>query len=138
MKPALLDTGVVVAMLDRSEAYHARCVSALDDLGGPLVTCEAVIVESCFLLRRLPGAIGRVLENVERGIFQIPFQISRSAHGVRNLMNKYRDRPIGFADACLIQLADDLDTGDILTLDGDFRTYRWRKTRPFHLLVELS
>jgi len=38
-----------------------------------------VIAESCYLLRGLPGAVDAVLENVERGIFQIPFQLSRSA-----------------------------------------------------------
>jgi len=138
LKPALLDTGVIVGLLDRSEVYHARCIRAFEEWSGPLVTCEAVIVESCYLLRRLPGAFDTVLENVERGIFRIPFQISLSAHVVRDLMKKYRDWPIGFADACLIQLADDLDTGDILTLDRDFESYRWRRTRLFHLLMELD
>lgn len=50
-------------------------------------------------------------------------------------MQKYRDLPISFADACLIQMADELDTGDILTLDSDFEHYRWRKTRHFNLLI---
>ncbi len=135
MKPTLLDTGVIVGLLDRSEAYHDRCVRALEGLEGPLVTCEAVIAESCYLLRGLPGAADVVLENVERGIFQIPFQVSRAAPLVRALMRKYRDLPADFADVCLIQLADELNTGDILTLDQDFESYRWRRTRPFRLLV---
>ena len=42
------------------------------------------------------------------------------------------------ADACLIYLADQFNTGDILTLDRHFHTYRWRRTRRFHLLVELQ
>lgn len=79
-----------------------------------------------------------MLENVERGIFQIPFQLSRSASLVRSVMRKYRDLPADFADACLVQLADELNTGDILTLDRDFESYRWRKTRAFRLLVALS
>ena len=138
MKPTLLDTGVIVGLLDRSEAHHARCVTALEGLEGPLVTCEAVIAESCYLLRGLPGAAETVIENVERGIFQIPFQLSSSAQRVRNVMRKYRDQPMDLADACLVQLADELNTGDILTLDRDFESYRWRKTRPFHLLVALD
>ncbi len=138
MKPTLLDTGVIVGLLDRSEAHHARCVAALEGLEGPLVTCEAVIAESCYLLRDLTGAPETVLENVERGIFQLPFQLSRSAPLVRAVMRKYRDLPADFADACLIQLADELNTGDILTLDRDFESYRWRRTRPFRLLVTLD
>ena len=49
MKPTLLDSGVIVGLLDRSEIYHNRCVSALEEFAGPLVTCEAVIAESCYL-----------------------------------------------------------------------------------------
>jgi predicted nucleic acid-binding protein len=133
-----VDTGVIVALLDRSERYHARCVTAVEGLEQPLVTCEAVIAESCYLLRGLPGAADTVLKNVERGVFQIPFQLSRATAAVRSIVRKYRDLAPGFADACLIQLADELDTGDILTLDRDFESYRWRRNRPFNLLVPLD
>jgi len=138
VKPVLLDTGVIVALLDRGERCHARCVTILQGLERPLVTCEAAIAESAYLLRGLPGAPETVLQNVERGVFQIPFQLSRSAAPARNIMRKYRDLPADFADACLIHLADELNTEDILTLDGDFRLYRWRRNRPFHLLVPLD
>jgi uncharacterized protein len=78
-----------------------------------------------------------LVANVEHGIFQIAFQLAGSAGAVHSLMQKYRDIPASFADACLIQMADELDTGDILTLDSDFLSYRWRKTRRFHLVVLL-
>jgi uncharacterized protein len=138
LRPVLVDTGVIVALLDRSERYHARRVKSMEGLNRPLVTCEAVIAESCYLLRRLPGAAETVLENVERGVFQIPFQLSRAASPVRNILRKYRDLTADFADACLIQLADDLNTEDILTLDRDFERYRWRRNRVFRLLVALD
>ena len=138
MKPVLLDTGVIVALLDRSERRHARCVTIMEGFERPLVTCEAVIAESFYLLRGLPGAAETVLQNVERGVFQLPFQLSRSAAPVRTIMRKYRDLPADFADACLIQLAEELNTGDILTLDGDFQLCRWRRNRPFNLLVTLD
>src|SRR5262249_18740657 len=41
--PVLLDTGVIVALLDRDERHHDACVFAVRDLGAELVTCEAVI-----------------------------------------------------------------------------------------------
>jgi uncharacterized protein len=138
VKPVLVDTGAIVALLDRSERHHARCVGIMEGFERPLVTCEAVIAESSYLLRTLPGASETVLQNVERGVFQIPFQLSRAAAPVRSIMRKYRDLPADFADACLIHLAEELNTGDILTLDGDFRLYRWRRNRPFHLLVPLD
>ena len=138
MRPVLLDAGVIVALLDRSEWHHARCVAVVEGLERALVTCEAVIAESCYLLRRLPGAAEAVLENVERGFFLVPFQLSQSVAEVRGLLRKYRDGPADFADACLIRLADQLSTGDILTLDRDFHYYRWRRTRAFRFLIDLE
>jgi predicted nucleic acid-binding protein len=50
LKPVLLDTGCIVALLDRSETHHAQCVEVVTRMEAPLVTCEAVIAESCDLL----------------------------------------------------------------------------------------
>jgi predicted nucleic acid-binding protein len=138
VKPALLDTGVIVALLDRSEKFHQACSEAVRSLEAPLVTCEAVIAESCYLLRSLPGAPEAVIENMAGGIFQVPFQLSREALGVKQLLRKYRDRKIDLADACLIRLADEFETADILTLDKDFQIYRWGKNKSFRLLLDLN
>ena len=135
MKPVLLDTGVIVALLDRTEKRHSECVSVIEELKQPLVTCEAVIAESCYLLRKVTGAPEAILENVNQGIFQIPFQLSQSASTVRTILRKYRDIPADFADACLIHLADILNSGEILTLDSDFHSYRWRRTHTFNLMI---
>ena len=96
----------------------------------PLVTCEAVIAEACHLLRKEAGAPEAILENVERGIFRLPFRLEESASAVRALMKRYARVPMDFADACLVSLAETLGTGRILTLDSDFHVYRWRRTRP--------
>jgi predicted nucleic acid-binding protein len=129
---------MIVGLLDRTDKGHSVCVQALELVDRPMVTCEAVVAESCFLLRHIPGAPEEVLMNLERGMFQIGFELRAGAGAVRSLMRKYVDTPIDFADACLIQMADELSTGDILTLDSDFRHYRWRKTKPFNLLIPLE
>jgi len=138
VKSVLLDTGVIVALLDRSEQHHARCVEALETLDQPLATCEAVIAESCYLLRGIAGAPETVLANVEQGIFQIPLQLNRTAASIRAILRKYRDVPADLADACLVHLADELETGEILTLDSDFARYRWRRNRAFQMLIPLK
>lgn len=104
-------------------------------LEAPLITCEAVIAESCYLLREIRGAASAVLDNVDRGIFQIPYRLMGNAGGVLRLMRKYADVPMDFADACLVDMASDYQTGRILTLDADFRVYRWGRNRPFNLLL---
>ena len=134
MKPVLLDTGVIVALLDRSERHHRACAEAVRGLAAPLITCEAAIAESCYLLRNLPGAAEAVIDNVAAGIFQLPFQLSREAPSLKRVLGKYRDRKIDLADACLICLADEFETPDVLTLDTDFEVYRWGRNKPFHLL----
>lgn len=101
------------------------------------MTCEPVITEACYLLRRLPGAADAVLANVEKKIFQIPFLLGSSCLGVRALMRKYARIPMDLADACLVRLAEETGSGRLLTLDSDFSVYRWRKTRPFELLIDL-
>jgi predicted nucleic acid-binding protein len=135
VKPVLLDTGVIVALLDRSERNHAACVDAVAALATPLVTCEAVIAEACYLLRGLRGAPDAVLANVERGIFQVPLRLDAAIGPIRALMKRYASVPMDLADACLVHLADTLETGAILTLDSDFGVYRWRRRRSFELLV---
>ena len=134
MTPVLLDTGAIVALIDRSEKHHDATVKVLKNLERPLVTCEGVIAEACYLLRQFRGGADAILENVDRGIFQIPFLLNRSAAQVSRILRKRGNRT-DFADACLIELADQLGTGDILTLDPDFEFYRWRRNRPFNLLL---
>lgn len=138
LKPVLLDTGVIYALLDQSEWAHEACVRAIESLNRQLVTCEPVIAESSYLLRRRPDAVDAILANVEAGFFSIPFQLSRCAGEVTGILWKYRDTPADFADACLIQMANELGTGDILTLDRHFRHYRWRRTRSFRMLIPLE
>jgi len=138
MKPVLLDTGVIVALLDRSEGRHEACAEAVRELEGPMITCEAVVAESCYLLRSLAGAAEAVIENVAAGIFQVPFQLSREAVVVQRILRKYRDLRIDLADACLIQMADEFDSGEILTLDRDFSIYRWGKNKAFRMLPDVN
>jgi predicted nucleic acid-binding protein len=138
MNCALVDTGFLVALYDKRELMHPRCLRTYQAFPTQLVTCEAVLCEACYLLRNVPGAIQGILRSVEQGILQIRFTLSDSAAAVAKLMEKYRDTPVDFADACLIAMADQLDTGDIFTLDSDFKHYRWRRNRAFRLLISLK
>ena len=90
------------------------------------------------MLRNVKGAAEAVVANVAAGIFQIPFSLTRSAEQVGNLLRKYSDSRIDFADACLIQLASDFHIPDILTLDRDFEHYRWGRNKAFRMLVPLD
>ena len=135
MMPVLLDTGPIVALLDRAQQDHEKCAEALTALNAPLVICEPVISEACHLLRKLPGASGDVLRNIESGSFLISYGVHGRAARLAKLLKKYANVPMEFADACLVDLAEQLGTGRIFTLDADFRAYRWSRNRPFQLLL---
>jgi predicted nucleic acid-binding protein len=103
----------------------------------PLFTCEAVIAESCYLLQHVRGARETILANVKSGIFQLPLPLSKTAGAVLSIFERYRDREIDLADACLIAMADELQIADIMTLDRDFYVYRWGKSKAFRMLIPL-
>jgi uncharacterized protein len=137
MKPVLLDASCIVACLDVAEPRHRECLNLAESLPEPLVTCEAVIAEACHLVRKLRGASHAILANLRTGVYQIPFSLSPRAGEVETLMKKYADVPMDLADACLVDLATQTGTGRILTLDSDFKIYRWGRNRPFEILLEL-
>jgi predicted nucleic acid-binding protein len=136
--PILVDTGFLIALYDQSDFYHTRCLRTYESLDRPLVTCEAVVTESIYMLQYASGAAEALLASIESGALEIGFRLNEAAGKVQAILRKYRDTPADFADACLIAMADELDTGDILTLDRDFAHYRWRRTRPFRMLIPLE
>ncbi len=138
MKPVLLDTSGIVALLDRSERCHPTCAKALEELTQPLITCEAVVTEACYLLRQIPGATEAVLKNIHLGTVRIPWTLTGRESRVAELMDQYSKIPMDFADACLVSMAEDFGTGEILTLDSDFEIYRWASRKPFKIIVDIN
>lgn len=136
--PILVDASFLVSVYDKQEPYHRQCMAVLDQVNQPLVTCEPVVTEAVYLLRGLAGAPQAILASIQEGQLELPFQLARGVDKVLAYYAKYRDTPADFADACLIAMADQLDTGDILTLDSDFKHYRWKRNRTFRLLVPLD
>jgi predicted nucleic acid-binding protein len=130
----LIDTSVIVALLDRSERRHAECVQLSRQLECALITCEAVVAEACYLLRNLSNASKTVLANVEAGIFQVPYRLTGRTRAVMDLMGKYANIPMDFADACLVDMATQYRMPRILTLDNDFAFYRWGRNRAFEVM----
>jgi hypothetical protein len=137
-RPVLADASYFVALFNEREAGHERCVEASKQVFAPIATCEACIAETLHRLNHARPSVDAILANLRMGEIVIPFRIADSAQPVLDLMHKYADMPCDFADACLIQMADELYTGNILTLDRDFRHYRWRRNRVFKLLIPLD
>ncbi len=129
----LADTGPLVALLYAREAHHAWAVKSLSALKPPLITCDAVIAEACFLLARAPHGPDKLLQLFERGVLQSSHPGSDHVE-IRTLMRKYRDVPMSFADACLVRLCE-VERSAVWTLDTDFRVYRRGRREAIELVL---
>jgi uncharacterized protein len=136
--PVLADASFFVALMNKREAAHARCQQAYQQIDAPIVTCEACVAETLHLLHHARHAVKALLDNIRDGAIEVPFRLSDSVVEIENHMERYADTPCDFADACLIELAGQVGTGDILTLDRHFKHYRWRRNRRFNLLIPLD
>ena len=88
-----------------------------------MLTCEAVLTETCFLLARERVPVWRLLENLRNGALRIALRLDAEADAVRALMRRYSNIPMSLADACLVRLAD-ISGLPVCTLDADFALYR--------------
>jgi predicted nucleic acid-binding protein len=131
----LLDTGAFVALVDRSETRHTNCVAALEQWSGPIVTTEAVLTETVYLVGPHWSAQRVCLEFFARGAFLLVPSSAQSLRRVAALMEKYKDVPMDFADATLVTLGEDLDTAHVFTLDRrGFSAYRLKGRKPFVII----
>jgi predicted nucleic acid-binding protein len=131
----LLDTGAFVALVDRSARQHADCVSAFEKWTGPVVTTEAVLTETLYLLGPSWEPQRICLEFFLRGAFILVPSSKKTLERVAVLMREYQDLPMDFADATLVVLGEDLGTDRVFTLDRrGFSTYRLHGKNPFHLI----
>ncbi len=120
----ILDTGPVVALLNRRDAFHRWSVEQWAQIEPPLLTCEAVLSEACFLLRKTPAGHRAVMELLDRRVVEITFRLQDHAKPVAELMEKYASAGTSLADACLVRMAELHAHGSVLTIDRDFRLYR--------------
>ena len=131
----LLDTGPLVALLNRRDTYHSWAVDQWQQLAPPLLTCEAVLVEASHLLRATSTGGAPVLALVEQGVVEVPFRLAEHAPQVARIMARYRTLPISLADACLIRMCETVPGSTLLTLDPRFSQMRQSNRRRVPMLI---
>lgn len=120
----VLDTGPLVSFLASGLHHHRWAVEQWKQLRAPLLTCEAVLTEAAFLLKREGRDADPLFALLERRIIQIGLAVEEQQSDLRALMRRYRNRPMSLADACLVRLSEMHSEAEVLTLDSDFRIYR--------------
>lgn len=130
----LLDTGPLVAYLSKTDVANAWADDQFRGHAGPFLSCEAVISEACFIVRRNGLDASRVMALIDEGVVRIGLSLNEEAGAVRKLYEKYGDVPASLADACLIRMSELYDPCVVLTLDRDFEVYRRRGRQTIPLL----
>ena len=120
----LVDTGPLVAFVNRHDRFQAWAREQLGAIAPPLLTCEAVLTEACHLLGRLRGGTEALTKLLGSGALAVPFRLEQEVMPVAKLLRKYANVPISLADACLVRMAELVAESTVLTLDEDFRIYR--------------
>ena len=131
----LMDTGPWIALIDKSEKRHKKCVEWFKRYSGEIFSTEAVLTEVLYLLNFSSMAQSAALDFVVTGAITIVPSSVESLESVKKIMQKYKDLPMDFADATLYVLANDLGINHIVTFDKkDFTIYRINKNRSFKIL----
>src|SRR5947208_3294642 len=122
---ALIDTGAILALLDRKDRWHRLCVPAFRQLRLPLLTSEAVLTELFHLTGDSRSEMESAWKFIRSGALVLGVIEDSELEYVHALMSRYWDRPMDFADATLVYLARREALTAILTVDhADFATYR--------------
>jgi hypothetical protein len=136
---AIIDTGAILALLDRSDRWHEACVDAFRQLRLPLLTSEAVLTEVFHLVGDTRTEMEAAWKFIRSGALVLGTIEDAELMHLHGLMSRYWDRGIDrnmdFADATLVYLAKRESLSVILTVDhADFTTYRIEGKRQFRVL----
>jgi len=132
---ALADTGALLAYLDRADRWHDACRSAFSTLRLPLVTSAAVLTELFYLVGDDRREMLVAWDFVRSGALSVAPLSDRDLPDLEALMRRYHDRPMDFADATLVHLAQRESLSTVFTVDhGDFETYRIGVRKRFRIL----
>jgi predicted nucleic acid-binding protein len=134
---ALLDTGAILALLDRDDRRYSACVKAFSQIRAPLLTSEAVLTELFHLVASRRQEVDAAWKFVRSGALTLATITDSDLPTISYLMDRYRDRPMDFADATLVHLAERDSLSTVLTVDfADFQTYRIAGTKRFRILPD--
>ncbi len=131
----LVDTGAILALLDRTDRWHGGCLRTFQQLRLPLITSEAVLTELFHLVGDARHEVEAAWNFLRSGAVQLAIIEHRELGEIHDLMARYWDRPMDFADATLVYLAGRERLSTIFTVDhADFETYRIEGRRRFRVL----
>lgn len=131
------DTGPLVAVLNKNDADHQRCLDLLETHPGPLLVPSPVLAEVCYFLetRVGPQIEAEFLESIAANEIELVELTRTDLQRMAELVRKYADFPLGAVDAAVLAVAERLNVREVATLDlRHFSAVRTRHSTPLRLL----
>lgn len=117
----LVDTGPLVALMNKRDRHHQRFVEYLKFFQGQLVTVWPVLTE---VTHHVPVSKAvEIIALVRDGALEV-IDLGNAGARVHDLMKKYADRPMDLADASLVWAAEYTGIEQVMTIDSDFAVFR--------------
>jgi predicted nucleic acid-binding protein len=118
-----VDSGPLVALFDPSDFYHEGAVAFFADRTVRGFITTAVIAEVTHLLEFRDDTPINFLRWLRRDAFAVE-DVASDLERIIELMTKYADVPMDFADATVVAASERLGIRDVATLDSHFLIYR--------------
>ena len=134
MEVLLVDTGPLVAIVNKRDKFHPGCLEYLKNYRGRLLTTWAVLTEFAHMADSI-GATLPLYHWIERGGLELMPLGREELVTAIDWIERYADRPMDLADASLVVAALKTGSTQIWTLDrDDFVTYRLPGRKHFKLV----
>ncbi len=134
MPDVLVDAGALIALLDRDDRHHERCIATLKQIRDHLATVWPALTEAMYLLGDTPAGRDALCDMVFDGALKLLATEPRDLVRIKELMRKYGDLPMDFADAALVCAAERGQLTRIVTFDRHFAIYRLPRRGRFIVL----
>jgi predicted nucleic acid-binding protein len=115
--PLLVDTGILYALADKSDAWHTRTRTYVESIRDTLLTPVTILPEIAYLLRHRigPHAEGALVRSLAAGELAVENLTRRDWDRIQEVMTKYAQ--LGLVDATLVAVAERLKLSTIATTD---------------------
>lgn len=124
ISPVLIDTGPIVAILNRRDSAHDGCCRQLQALAPPLLTTWPVITEAAYLLRSNPALVAKLISSLDGELWRLARLDESDGEGMARILVQYKDQKFQLADLSLMHLANRETIDTVFTLDRtDFSVF---------------
>jgi hypothetical protein len=132
---AIVDAGPLYAAADTDDRDHAACLATLARADLRLVVAALAIAEATYFVGRRLGLAAEQAFLHGLADFDVEGPSGEDFARMAQLIERYRDFPLGGTDASVVALAERLQAPVIITLDRrHFAAVRPRHCEAFELL----